>query len=95
MKRLIIYPFFTPLVGLAWNSQNHFSKMDTWIDPAMITKLDTSHFDQDKALAELRKKIEGRENEPASEVYEDIQMFKQVPAVCFASWRWGSAVRWE
>lgn len=41
---------------------------------------DTVTFDQSTALDELRKSIEGRENEPASQVYDNIKMFGQMPA---------------
>lgn len=37
-------------------------------------------FDQEKALAELRKAIAGQENKPASEVFKNILMLKQMPA---------------
>jgi hypothetical protein len=37
-------------------------------------------FDQDAAVAQLRKAIAGRENEPAEKVFKDIQMMKGVPA---------------
>lgn len=37
-------------------------------------------FDQAAKLAELRKKIAGRENEPAEAVFKNIQLLKGVPA---------------
>jgi Photosynthetic reaction centre cytochrome C subunit len=37
-------------------------------------------FDQEAKLAELRKKIAGRENEPAETVFKNIQFLKGVPA---------------
>jgi len=37
-------------------------------------------FDETKALAELRARIAGRENEPAEKVFKDIQVFKAMPA---------------
>jgi hypothetical protein len=37
-------------------------------------------FDQKKALADLRKQIEGKENDPSNEVYENIEMFGKMPA---------------
>ncbi len=45
-----------------------------------ISQPDTSEFDQEKALAELREQIKGYENEPSSEVYTNIQFLKDVPA---------------
>lgn len=40
----------------------------------------TQVFDQEAKLAELRKKIAGRENEPAETVFKNIQFLKGVPA---------------
>jgi hypothetical protein len=37
-------------------------------------------FDQDKALAELRKSIAGQENKPAAQVFKNIQLMKEMPA---------------
>lgn len=40
----------------------------------------TQVFDQEAKLAELRKRIAGRENEPAETVFKNIQFLKGVPA---------------
>ena len=37
-------------------------------------------FDQDAALARLKTKIAGAESKPAGQVFENIELFKQVPA---------------
>ena len=37
-------------------------------------------FNQEEAIAKIREQIKGRENEPAGEVFKNIQQFKQVPA---------------
>jgi len=37
-------------------------------------------FDQAQALADLRKSIAGKENEPAENVFKNIQLFKGMPA---------------
>lgn len=37
-------------------------------------------FDQAQALADLRKSIAGKENEPAEKVFKNIQLLKGVPA---------------
>ncbi len=37
-------------------------------------------FDQEQALADLRKKIEGQETKPAAEVFKNIQILKGMPA---------------
>src|SRR5262245_12964209 len=44
------------------------------------TAQESEPFDQEQALAELRKKIAGKEKEPAEAVFEDIQLLKGVPA---------------
>src|SRR5262245_1083596 len=41
---------------------------------------DSKPFDQAQALADLKKQIAGKENQPASEVFKNIQMLKTVPA---------------
>lgn len=43
------------------------------------TPVQTS-FDQSAALAELRKSIAGKENEPAEKVFKNIQLMKGLPA---------------
>ncbi len=45
-----------------------------------ITQPDTSGFDQEKALIELREFIKGDEDLPSSEVYKNIKNLKGVPA---------------
>lgn len=80
MKQLLIYPLTTLLLAFIWNSYV-IDKADSAIRNTLAwSPADTTQFNQEKALAELRESIAGREQEPASEVYEDIQMFKQVPA---------------
>ena len=37
-------------------------------------------FNQEQALAELRKRIAGQEQKPAAEVFKNIQLLKEVPA---------------
>jgi hypothetical protein len=37
-------------------------------------------FDQEQALADLRKRIAGHENKPAEEVFKNIQLLKGMPA---------------
>lgn len=45
-----------------------------------VAERDTSEFNQEKALEELRERIKGREDEPAGDVFENIENFKQMPA---------------
>ena len=44
------------------------------------TTQEAKPFDQEAALAELRKRIAGQENKPAEEVFKNIQLLKGVPA---------------
>ena len=41
---------------------------------------DSKTFDQKQALADLKKQIAGKENQPSGEVFKNIQMLKAVPA---------------
>ena len=45
-----------------------------------INQPDTSEFDQEKALQALREQIIGKEEMPASEVFENIKIFNRLPA---------------
>lgn len=47
---------------------------------ATYTISQDSTFDTEKAIAELKEQIKGRENEPAEEVFKNIQSLKGVPA---------------
>jgi hypothetical protein len=54
-------------------------------DPRTVAKNNSSSaqekpFDQTQKLAELMKQIAGNENQPAEQVFKNIQMFKGVPA---------------
>ena len=49
-------------------------------DKQTTTSQGDKPFDQAQALADLRKAIAGRENQPAGEVFKNIQMFKAMPA---------------
>src|SRR5260370_5573878 len=46
----------------------------------VLTAQENTPFDQAQALAELGKKITGKENKPAEEVFKNIRLFKGVPA---------------
>lgn len=43
-------------------------------------KKPADNFDSEKALADLRKAIAGKEEQPAETVFKNVQMFKGVPA---------------
>jgi hypothetical protein len=45
-----------------------------------LSAQDEKRFDQAQKLADLTKQIAGKENQPAEQVFKNIQMFKGVPA---------------
>jgi len=45
-----------------------------------IPALAAEPFDQDATLAKLKTRIAGSESKPAGQVFENIELFKQVPA---------------
>lgn len=47
---------------------------------AKPTVQDVKPFDQEQALAALRKAIAGQENKPAGEVFKNVLLLKQMPA---------------
>ncbi|MFN1835099.1 c-type cytochrome [Balneola sp. MJW-20] len=76
MKVLLI-PLFTLITGYLYLN---VSPADPAAHTSAVIHNDTTTFDQSAALEELRRKIEGREEEPSSDVYENIKMFGQLPA---------------
>lgn len=76
MKSLLVL-FITFLFGMFWSNTESNKTVNT---AQAIIQPDTSGFDKEKALAELREQIKGRENEPSSEVYKNIQFLSNVPA---------------
>ena len=42
--------------------------------------LQTGAFNQEQAVAEIKAAIAGKENQPAEQVFKNIQMFKGMPA---------------
>jgi len=73
-----ILSLFTAVIlqgyGSVLNSKVASPKMPSLIKP------DTTDFDQEKALSDLRSHIKGRENEPAGKVFENIKKFERLPA---------------
>ena len=61
-------------------SSSQTARIETLAEEAHITVSATQAFDQEAKLAELRKKIAGREQEPAETVFKNIQFLKGVPA---------------
>lgn len=78
MKALLI-PLITLLTGFAY--------MNTGLDhsarypvPLHFSLTDTSDFDQQQALEQLKEEIKGREDSPASEVFANVQLFENMAA---------------
>lgn len=75
---LIISPILLTLLFSIFAFNNDQSK-DVDFLPKDAVQQDTT-FDVDAALAALREKIKGRENEPAEDVYENIEILNKMPA---------------
>ncbi|SRR5260370_29411540 len=61
----------------------------------VLTAQENTPFDQAQALAELGKKITGKENKPAEEVFKNIRLLKGVPAGrLLRIWNWDTPSRW-
>lgn len=75
----IVTALVTIIMCLVLNSET--ARMATLADSAISKAPATQTFDQEAKLAELRKKIAGREQEPAETVFKNIQFLKGVPAV--------------
>lgn len=74
----IVTALVTIIMFLVLNSET--ARMATLADSAISNAPATQTFDQEAKLAELRKKIAGREQEPAEKVFKNIQFLKGVPA---------------
>ena len=61
-------------------SNSETARMASIVESAGSNASASQTFDQEAKLAELRKKIAGRENEPAETVFKNIQFLKGVPA---------------
>lgn len=75
---LIISPILLTLLFSIFAFNNDKTK-DVDFLPKNTMQQDTT-FDVDAALAALREKIKGRENEPAEDVYENIEILNKMPA---------------
>jgi hypothetical protein len=67
---IVLLAFFSDMThgtSTVKSSPNHLLSQDTT-------------FDSEAALATLREQIKGRENEPADKVFDNRQIFKDVPA---------------
>ena len=73
---LLLIPITILLLGATKNKKEQVISVDhsIWADIAQDT------FNVQEAIAEIREKIKGRENEPAGEVFGNVKMFGQMPA---------------
>lgn len=78
MKKLLflLLPFFVILLGAETFPVPPADQISEKSSPYVSS--DT--FDQEKALADLRAQIAGKEKEPADEVFKNIKMFGKMPA---------------
>lgn len=77
---VILIPVITLVVGVAASGINGEDEKRKIVFAESLSPGDTTDFDQEKALKELREGIKGRENEPASLVFDNIKTFERLPA---------------
>lgn len=85
MKKILPIPILTIAIGyFITNTDMTFDQTEQagLLPPAQIesTSVDTSEFDQAKALEALREEIKGKEDLPSKEVFKNIEVMKKVPA---------------
>lgn len=86
MKTIVLFlmSVFTVSIGyLVTNNEILLEKIneaDLYYSTRVEAPVDTSEFDQEEALAMLRDQIKGKEDQPASEVFKNIKVMKQMPA---------------
>lgn len=85
MKNLKYVIIFTPV--LLTFLIGHFGLVDKndIIVTEDISISQDSLFDSEAAIAQLRETIKGRENEPAEDVFENIEILNKIPAGRFLS----------
>lgn len=76
MKAILI-PVFTLLIGYTYSILNNPPAEPISGNQVVV---DTSGFDQEKALKELRESIKGKEDLPSVKVWKNVQMYTQLPA---------------
>ena len=77
---VILIPVITLTVGVAVSGITGEDEKRKIVLAEARSPGDTTDFDQEKALKELREGIKGRENEPAGLVFDNIKSFKRMPA---------------
>jgi len=77
---LVLLPVLTLLFGKIYADAIKVTDSRVDIGIPYLKNSDTLTFDQDKAIADLREKIKGRENEAAGLVFENIKSFERASA---------------
>ena len=77
---VILIPVITLVVGVAASGINGEDEKRKIVFAESLSPGDTTDFDQEKALKELREGIKGKENEPAGLVFDNIKTFERLPA---------------
>jgi len=77
---IVIITLLLSLYIAQCNSYDQLSKNETNSFVEYKVEFDSTNFDQEKTLAELREQIKGWENEPSESVYLNIQTLNKIPA---------------
>ncbi|MFZ0062366.1 MAG: c-type cytochrome [Pyrinomonadaceae bacterium] len=77
---LVLLAVLALVASFLFSSSGSTSNSMEVISRAKAVSAPPQTFDQEAKLAELRKRIAGRENEPAENVFKNIQFLKGVPA---------------
>lgn len=76
---LVVLPILTIILGRVYVENMTVYESQILTVP-VLTPFDTTNFDQEKALKELREKIRGREQEAAGLVFDNIRSFERTTA---------------
>jgi hypothetical protein len=82
-KRGMVWLTLSLAVGFLsphWLPETHSTSANVASASAQQTSQEARPFDQEKALAELRKQLAGKEEQPAETVFKNIQLLKGMPA---------------
>ena len=77
---LVLLPVLTLLLGKIYADAIKVTDSRVEFGIPYLKNSDTLTFDQEKAIADLREQIKGREKEPAALVFENIKTFERMPA---------------
>jgi hypothetical protein len=75
VRIIVLFSLVFSFLAMKWESTNLGAEHNPANNPTH-TNQNVETFDQEAKLAELKKKIAGRENKPAEEVWQNIQILK-------------------